>query len=178
MTHGHLSWGDRLKYRLWAGFVTKPKRKNWIFAIVLLAVYAVVFLPIGLSTGLLHWQPVLNPWVWGSVSIVSLIMPGFNEELIFRVLLIPHPTEPIGPITRQKTIVLSWILFLLLHLTPWTPAFFHQPPFLMGAGLLGIVCTLSYLQSRCIWMPMLIHWAIVVNWLLIWGGLEKVSIVL
>jgi predicted Abi (CAAX) family protease len=30
------------------------------------------------------------------------------------------------------------------------------------------------LQSRCIWMPMLIHWAIVVNWLLIWGGLEKI----
>ena len=174
MKYPHLSWGDRLKYRLWAGFVTKPKRKNWIFAIVLLAVYAVVFLPIGLSTGLLHWQPVLNPWVWMNVTIASLIMPGFNEELIFRVLLIPHPTEPIGPITRQKTIVLSWILFLLLHLTPWTPAFFHQPPFLMGAGLLGIVCTLSYLQSRCIWMPMLIHWTIVVNWLLIWGGLEKV----
>ncbi len=173
MKHRHLSWADRFKYRLWAGFLTKPKGKDWIFAIVFLAVYAVVFLPIGLSTGLLQWQPVENSRVWMNVTIASLIRPAFNEELIFRVLLIPHPTEPIGPITRQKLIVLSWILFLLAHLTPWTPAFFHQLPFLIGAGLLGTLCTLSYLQSRCIWMPMLIHWAIVVNWLLIWGGLEK-----
>ena len=173
MKHCHLSWVDRFKYRLWAGFLTKPKGKDWIFAIVFLAVYAVVFLPIGLSTGLLHWQPVENPCVWMNVAIASLIRPVFNEELIFRVLLIPHPTEPIGPITRQKLIVLSWSLFLLVHLTPWTPAFFHQLPFLIGAGLLGILCIFSYLQSRCIWMPMFIHWAIVVNWLLIWGGLEK-----
>ncbi len=173
MKHRHLSWADRFKYRLWAGFLTKPKRKDWIFAIVCLLIYGVIFLPIGLSTGLLHWQPVVNPWVWMNVSIASLIMPGFNEELIFRVLLIPHPTEPIGPITRQKILVLSWILFLIAHLAPWTPAFFHQLPFLMGAGLLGILCTFSYVQSRCIWMPMFIHWAIVVSWLLVWGGVEK-----
>ena len=173
MKHRYLSWIDRLKYRLRAGFMTKPKRKDWGFAIICLTFYGVTFLPIGLSTGLLNWQPITNPWVWMQVAIGALIMPGFNEELTFRVLLIPHPTEPIGPITRQRLILLSWILFVLAHLQPWTPAFFHQPPFLIGAGLLGILCTLSYLQSRCIWISIFIHWLIVTNWLLVWGGLEK-----
>jgi uncharacterized protein len=171
--HPHLTWLLRLKYRLRAGFLTRPKRKDGMVTIVCLLFYTVMFLPIGLSTGFLHWQPIANPWVWLQVAITALMMPGLNEELIFRVLLIPHPTEPIGPITRQQLILLSWILFVVAHLSPWAPAFFHQPPFLTGAGLLGILCTVSYLQSRSIWMPMLIHWTIVVNWLLLWGGLEK-----
>jgi uncharacterized protein len=173
MKHRSFSWFRRLKYRLYAGFVTRPKRKDLGFAIVCLLLYGLIYLPIGLSLGFLHWQPEPKAWQWFNVMLVALIMPGFNEELVYRVLLIPHPTEPIGPISRQKLIFLSWILFLLAHLPPWSPAFFHQPPFLIGAGLLGILCTLSYLQSRSIWMPMFIHWTIVVNWLLVWGGLEK-----
>jgi uncharacterized protein len=173
MKHRHLSWFHRLKYRLYAGFVTRPQRKDLVFAIVCLVLYGVLYLPIGLSVGFLQWHPNPNPWQWLNVMLAALIMPGLNEELVYRVILIPHPTEPIGPISRQRLIGLSWILFLLAHLSPWSPAFFHQPPFLIGAGLLGILCTLSYLQSRSIWMPILIHWTIVVNWLLVWGGLDK-----
>jgi uncharacterized protein len=175
MKHRYLSWFHRLKYRLYAGFVTRPQRKDFAVAIVCLLLYGLIYLPIGLSLGFLHWQPEPKAWQWFNVIIAALFIPGLNEELVFRVILIPHPTEPIGPISRQKLIFLSWILFLLAHLHPWSPAFFHQPPFLIGAGLLGILCTLSYLQSRSIWMPLFIHWTIVVNWLLIWGGLEKFS---
>jgi predicted Abi (CAAX) family protease len=175
MKHRSFSWFRRLKYRLYAGFVTRPQRKDLGFAIVCLLLYSVIYLPIGLSIGFLHWQPEPNPWQWFNVMLAALIMPGLSEELVYRVILIPHPTEPIGPIFRQRLIFLSWILFLLAHFHPGSPTFFHQPPFLIGAGLLGILCTLSYLQSRSIWMPMFIHWTIVVNWLLIWGGLEKFS---
>jgi predicted Abi (CAAX) family protease len=165
MKHRSLSWFRRLNYRLYAGLVTRPQRKDLGFAIGCLILYSGIYLPFGLSLGFLHWQPEPNPWQWFNVMLAALVMPGLNEELIFRVLLIPHPTEPIGPISRQRLIFLSWILFLLAHLAPWSPAFFHQLPFLIGAGLL----------SRSIWMPLLIHWTIVVNWLLLWGGLEKFS---
>ncbi|XGV98198.1 MAG: CPBP family glutamic-type intramembrane protease [Leptolyngbya sp. BL-A-14] len=39
--------------------------------------------------------------------------------------------------------------------------------------MLGIICTLSYLKSGSLWMPVVMHWVIVVSWLLIFGGLEK-----
>ncbi len=176
MKHRSLSWFHRLKHRLYAGFSAWPQRKDLRFAIVCLTLYSAIYLPIGLTLGFLHWQPEPNLWKWFNVMIAAFIMPGLNEELLFRVILIPHPTEPIGPISRQRLIFFSWILFLLAHLLPWSPDFFHQPPFLIGAGLLGIICTLSYLQSRSVWMPILIHWTIVVNWLLLWGGLERFKV--
>lgn len=169
-----LSLQQRLQYRLYAAHLTRPHLKNLVFTLGCLGLYGLLYLPIGLSQGFLEWQPESNPWQWFQTTIVAFVMPGFFEELIFRVILIPHPTEPIGPISRQRLILLSWLVFILYHLLPWTPTFFHQPNFLIGAGLLGFVCTLSYLQSRSIWMPIVLHWAIVSQWLLLWGGLEKI----
>ena len=135
--------------------------------------YDIMFLPFGVSVGFLKFQPELNLGQWLNVAIGSLLMPGVSEELMFRTLLIPHPTEPMPPLVRQQWIVGSWVLFMLFHLRPGTPGFFHEMPFLLGAGLLGILCTLSYLQSRSLWTAVFIHWAIVVQWVLVWGGLEK-----
>ncbi|MBW4471630.1 MAG: CPBP family intramembrane metalloprotease [Stenomitos rutilans HA7619-LM2] len=100
-------------------------------------------------------------------------MPSLLEELGFRVLLLPHPTEHASPTTRWLLSSLGWLLFVVYHIHPFVPTFFRTPPFLTGAGLLGIICTLSYLKSGSIWMPVVIHWSIVVAWLLIFGGLEK-----
>ena len=168
----HFRWYDRLLYRLRASTQSMPSRTSWMWATVALCGYVVMYLPFGLSVGFLKFQPELNPGRWLSVAFGSLLMPGLSEELMFRVLLIPHPTEPMPPLVRQRWIFGSWVLFILAHLPPWTPRFFHEMPFLLGSGLLGILCTLSYLQSRSIWTAVLIHWAIVVQWLLVWGGLE------
>ncbi len=100
-------------------------------------------------------------------------MPGLNEELIFRALLIPHPSETVSRNKRWIWITLSLILFILYHLHPFTPAFFKTSVFILGAGLVGGVCTLSYLRSGSIWGAIVLHWLIVVIWLLIFGGLRK-----
>ncbi|MEB3292459.1 MAG: CPBP family glutamic-type intramembrane protease [Synechococcales bacterium] len=165
----------RLQHRLLAGFCTLPSRKAWQVSIALLGLYGLIFLPIGLGVGFLHWQPV-GGWevaIW--VAIGTFFMPGLAEEVLFRLLLLPHPTEPIGPLRRRNYIFASWLLFLLYHLLPGTPAFFQTPGFLLGAGLLGITCTTSYLHSRSIWTAIFLHWVIVLIWLLGFGGLARFS---
>ena len=169
----HFRWHSRILYRLRASTRSMPSRTSWVWAIVALGGYGVMYMPFGVSVGFLKFQPEPNPGQWLNVGFGSLLMPGLSEELMFRVLLIPHPTEPMRPLVRQRWIFGSWVLFIFAHLAPWTPGFFHEMPFLLGAGLLGILCTLSYLQSRSMWTAVFIHWAVVVQWLLLWGGLEK-----
>jgi uncharacterized protein len=163
----------RLRYRLKTALLTRPRGRAWQVALGLLLIYGLVYLPIGLTTHFLSWSPRLEFWTLLGVSIGSLAMPGFTEELIFRGLLVPHPTEPIPPLTRRLWIGASWGLFLVYHLNPWAPRLFWQPLFLLGMGLLGMACTVSYLQSRSVWTAVLIHWIIVVSWLLLFGGLAR-----
>lgn len=167
----HLRW--RLRHRLTAAFLTVPTARSWRLLLGLLVTYSIAYLPIAFTVGFLKWQPQLHPFMIVRVSLQALFMPGLFEELLFRVLLIPHPTEPLRPCIRRLAIGLSWLLFVPYHLLPWTPAFFREPVFLLGAGLLGLVCTVTYLHSRSIWTPMILHWAIVTPWLLLFGGLEK-----
>lgn len=165
----------RLKHRLLAGLFTIPSRKAWQVTIALAILYGILYLPLGFGLGFLRWQPIDNWGIGLGVAIGALFMPGLVEEFLFRLLLLPHPTEPIGPLRRRNSIIINSILFLLYHLHPWTPAFFRAPPFWIGAGLLGIVCTASYLQSRSLWTAVVLHWAIVMVWLLLLGGLAKFS---
>lgn len=169
----HFRWHDRILYRLRAATRSMPSRTSWVWTIVALGVYGVMYVPFGVSVGFLKFQPELHAGQWLNVAFGSFLMPGLSEELMFRTILIPHPTEPMPPIVRQGWIFGSWVLFIFVHLMPWTPGFFHEMPFLLGAGLLGMLCTLSYLQSRSMWTAVFIHWMIVVQWLLVWGGLEK-----
>lgn len=165
--------GSLLLQRLVAALQTIPTVKDWVVAIGLLLIFTLIYLPIGLKLGFLSfgfpssWQTVIG------VSAASFFMPGVLEELMFRGLLIPRTTET--TILRQRWfwVVLSWLLFIAYHLYPFTPAFFKGIAFLSGAGLLGIACTLSYLQSQSIWTAVFIHWIIVVVWLLLFGGLAK-----
>jgi predicted Abi (CAAX) family protease len=45
--------------------------------------------------------------------------------------------------------------------------------FLVLAALLGIICSIAYLQSGSLWTPVVIHWLAVVIWLLLLGGYGK-----
>lgn len=166
-------WHDRLGYRIKTAIATIPKAQDWRYALILLGLFGVVYLPIGFTTGFLTIAPRLNPGVILVIMGSALLMPGISEEFVFRVLMLPHRTEPMRPLIRRSWMVLSWLLFVFYHLPPWTPAFFKTPVFLIGAGLVGLVCTLSYRQSRSIWTAVFLHWAIVVVWLLLLGGLAR-----
>jgi predicted Abi (CAAX) family protease len=53
---------------------------------------------------------------------------------------------------------------------------FLDPVFLVLATLLGFVCTLAYLRSGSIWVPILFHWLTVVVWIMFLGGWQKLMI--
>jgi uncharacterized protein len=164
---------DRLGHRLKTSLTTIPTWRDWQYVLILLGLFALIYLPIGFTTGFLHFDWRLNPGLILSVAMGALLMPGITEELIFRVLLLPQPTEEMPALQRSAWIGLSWLLFLLYHIPPWTPNFFKTPAFVIGAGLLGLICTVSYLQSRSIWTAVFIHWMIVSVWLLGLGGLAR-----
>jgi uncharacterized protein len=174
LQHRSLCWiYHRLQHRLLAGLFTIPSRKAWQVTIALAVIYGILYLPLGFGLGFLRWQPI-GHWAAGlGLAIGTLFMPGLVEEFLFRLLLLPHPTEPIEPLRRRNSIIGNSILFLLYHLHPWTPAFFREPAFWIGAGLLGIACTVSYLQSRSLWTAVVLHWAIVMVWLVFLGGWAK-----
>jgi predicted Abi (CAAX) family protease len=168
-----LHWYDRLAHRFRAGFGKLPTARDWHYGLILLSLFGLLYLPVGWHTGFLHWAPQLNLGVVMGVMAGAFLMPGLNEEILFRLMLLPHPTEPLQPYTRNAWTIGSWVLFVLYHVPPWTPAFFKTPIFLLGAGLVGLVCTFAYLQSRSIWTAVFIHWTIVVVWLLLFGGLRR-----
>lgn len=162
-----------LLLRLKTACLSRPNLKDGIWSIALLVSFGLVYLPIGLTSGFLTWDMPASPGTVAGVLVGSFWMPGFSEELFFRALLIPHPTETVSPTQRWFTIGLSWVGFILYHLNPATPLFFRDPFFLIGAGLIGLICTLSYLKSGSIWTSVSLHWLIVATWLLCLGGLAK-----
>lgn len=164
---------QRILRRIQLAARTLPKRSDWLYAVGLLAAFGLVYLPIGFWLGFLtidlqtSWQTI------ASVTATAFLMPGLTEELGFRVLLIPHPSEPVSLRKRQFYIALSLLLFVVYHLHPFVPLFFRTGAFLTGASLVGIVCTLAYLKSGSLWLPVILHWLIVAVWLLVFGGLAK-----
>jgi len=164
---------EHLFRHLAAAFLTISCAEDWVQAVGLLLLFALAYLSIGLVLGFLKldvqssWQTIT------SVVLGAFFMPSLLEELGFRVLLLPHPTESILPSKRWVLSILSWLLFVAYHLHPFVPSFFRTTAFLLGAGLLGIIYTVSYLKSGSVWISVIMHWLIVVAWLLLFGGLER-----
>lgn len=171
-----LKFFNTLIYRLTTATRTVPTCRDWFIAIVLLLGYGLIYLPIGFGSGFLKLSMQMD---WGTIVMVllrALLTPALSEELIFRVLLIPHKTEMSSTPVRWFFAIFGWIAFIIYHpLNPLGKPFFSEPIFLTGAGLLGAICTVSYLQSGSYGLPVFMHWLIVVIWLLVLGGLEKFS---
>lgn len=158
---------------------TVPSWESWGLAIVLLFLYTMIALPLGFKFNFIRFQPVTSLKLSGTILITCILTPAITEELFFRVLLIPHPSE-----TPNFWIVGFWglislILFIIYHplnaqtfYPPGLKVFFH-PIFLTLAAILGIICSISYYQSGSIWTAAFIHWVIVVVWLLVLGGYGK-----
>lgn len=167
---------QRFRDRLKKAFFTIPRRQDGLWVLFLLALYTLIYVPIAVASGFLRWD-VQSDWgTWLGVMLRALLMPGLNEELLFRVLPLPHPSETVSSRDRWLWIALSLIAFVLYHplnINFGAPNFFSDPIFLLGAALLGMVCTIVYLKSGSIWTAVFCHWAIVVIWLLMFGGLAK-----
>ncbi|AFY95204.1 type II CAAX prenyl endopeptidase Rce1 family protein [Chamaesiphon minutus] len=170
-----------LVVRIWAGLITIPSSSEWLLGLCLLISYAAIALSIGFKSGFLSFHafaPKLGSRLWQQMrSWMSLFfMPALVEEMLFRLLLIPHPIETASVPNIWIWSLISLILFLFYH--PFNALTFYKlgnPTFmnwrfLTLAGLLGLVCTIAYLTTGSIWIPIIIHWLIVSSWLDFFGG--------
>jgi predicted Abi (CAAX) family protease len=172
--------------RIWAGLVTLPNLGGWLLGLGLLIGYAVIALAIGFRSKFLTFTPEsLHSWQGLLPQIRSwialLLMPALVEELVFRLLLIPHPIETAPSLHVYGASLISLILFIGYH--PFNARTFYSlgnPTFmdwrfLTLTCLLGGVCTISYLATSSIWVAVMIHWLVVGVWLKFLGGSQRLA---
>ncbi|MBW4622416.1 MAG: CPBP family intramembrane metalloprotease [Cyanosarcina radialis HA8281-LM2] len=167
----------KIWYRLKVATLTLPNIKDWQRMGLLLPIYTLVALPIGFYGGFLKFEPLAaSDRTIIEIIAICFVTPAIAEELFFRVLLLPHFTEKFSRATQLIWAGLSLIAFIAYHPLNGLTFFpagletFNNPIFLLLAALLGIVCTLAYLSSGSLWTSVVLHWLVVITWLLLLGG--------
>lgn len=171
-------------HRLGSAISTVPSTEAWLYAATLALIFTIIALPIGFFGKFLQIEVVNVPWkVIIGIITMSFLTPAITEELFFRVLLLP-------PILENGAVSIglccwggiSLVLFIVYHplnaisFFPRGRNTFFNLVFLVLAALLGIVCSLSYIQSHSLWTAVTIHWLAVVIWLLFLGGYRKLYV--
>jgi len=163
-----------LKTNLITGLKTSPLHGT-IFSLSLFIIFAAIAMTIGFNVGLLESGLLKSDLIY-ILPIALFIVPSLLEETIFRGLLIPNDTYLKGSIAVTKRSIISSIIFVLWHpltaltINPLAKPFFLDPWFLFIVFLLGMVCSLGYIFSRSLWVPVIMHWLTVVVWVLFLGG--------
>jgi predicted Abi (CAAX) family protease len=108
------------------------------------------------------------------------VFPSLLEEAFFRGILIPNNARDHGRRKILAYIVLSTVIFVLWHplnaltINKTAAPFFFNPVFLVITALLGITCSIAYIVSRSLWLPIVIHWFTVIIWVVFLGGRNKI----
>lgn len=155
---------------------------TWWIMVQTALVYAIIALPMGLSSGFLRpcsWETNIKTHIFDIFRVI--FFPALSEEIFFRVLLIPHRLEKVTESHWLMWAVCSLILFILYHpvnavtfYRQGNPTFF-EPMFLLLAALLGIACTITYALTGSLMPGVIIHWFAVIVWLFVLGGYQKLS---
>jgi predicted Abi (CAAX) family protease len=147
---------------------------RWKIAIPFLLFAAISYL-YGTAFGLFY-SGLLSSNLIYVPPITLFVFPTLLEEVIFRGLLIPQNIDEKTGLEKVSYLSVSTLLFVLWHpfnaLTINTGAqgFFLNPHFLFIVMLLGLTCGYTYMQSKSLWVPVLIHWITVVVWVFLLGG--------
>ncbi|MBD2103936.1 type II CAAX prenyl endopeptidase Rce1 family protein [Leptolyngbya sp. FACHB-261] len=170
-----LLW-ERL-YFAFTNFISPNQLKRLLLPILVLIA---LLLFIGFKSNFLRIQIINETWKEVvKIAAFSFVMPALSEEILFRVLLLPHPFENPSMKTKMLWIIIGIIIFIVYHPIQgmtWNPSGYYvfvQPIFLVLAALLGVICTIAYLGTGSIWLPSVIHWLAVVIWLVLLGGFSK-----
>lgn len=171
---------ELLKKRLFSAFTTLININQLERTLIAIFGLIILLLLIGFKTNFLQIKIISGTWVEViKITTISLIFPALGEEIFFRVLLLPHPSENTTIKSQIIWAVISVIIFIVYHPIQgitWNPLghdVFINPIFLSLAGLLGTICTIAYLGTGSIWLPVIIHWLAVVIWLVILDGFSK-----
>ena len=170
-----------IKERIIDATLAIPSREDWVELLLLFLIYAAITLLLGFRFNFLQAN-ILNRWnIIFRIVIISLFFPAIAEELLFRVVLLPHPSENVNAINLCSWILVSLILFVVSHpvngmtFSPRKKEVFFKPIFLVLAFLLGVICTIVYCNSGSLWIPVIVHWIIVSVWLILLGGFEQLK---
>lgn len=164
--------------RTWRAMTARPKAADWWEMLGVLSVFVLVAVPIGMALGVLELTGPGDTFATLlAYAAVALVLPGVAEEYVFRVLLLPHPSESSKRDARWWTqVVTVLLLYVLWHpvnawlFVTWARPLFYDSAFLLLCALLGVACTITYLRSGSIWPAVILHWAVDVGWKLAFGG--------
>jgi predicted Abi (CAAX) family protease len=171
--------GLLLVRRVSIAFSTIPDFTDWLVVAMLVLVYSAIALTVGFWSGFLKIDVQTSQRTIVGVLIGCLLSPGISEEIFFRVLILPHPEENASGLVLWLWGGASLALFVVYHplnaLTfyPVGRSTFMNPVFLLLAAVLGVACSIAYLQSGSIWPAVAIHWLTVTVWLLLLGGYRR-----
>lgn len=169
-----------LMERLSKAIATSDINYSWKNTMVAIGIYSCFSMALGWKTGFLIWRPQPSLAII-RIMATSLIAPAIVEELFFRVVLLPIPTDNLSFQTYLVHSLFSLCLFIIYHplnaitFFPQGRIAFFDPVFLTLATALGVICTWSYWQTGSLWLPVIIHWLSVVLWLSFFGGAEKLA---
>eukprot|EP00879_Flechtneria_rotunda_P005014 GHRR01005290.1.p1 GENE.GHRR01005290.1~~GHRR01005290.1.p1 ORF type:complete len:176 (+),score=28.40 GHRR01005290.1:139-666(+) len=147
---------------------------------VCIATFTAIIIPLGVLTGILQLKVEKRPAKWLEVLFVVFCSRGLLEEVVFRVVALPHQAVdgPISPGGFALRAAASTLLFVLAHLLiPGERAkkTFRNPGFLVMCGVFGAMCSAVYYLTGSLFVIWLVHGLPVAIWLLLLGGAEKVQ---
>ena len=163
-----------LKNNYWPGITTSPANA-WKVSTLVTIPYIIAALLIGFTVGLFELSMLESNLVW-VMPFALFIFPSLLEESIFRGLLIPRDALERGTKYVVFIVLLSSLIFVAWHplnaltINPGAKEIFLNPYFLFVAFLLGITTGISYIYSKSLWAPVIIHWLTVVVWVIFLGG--------
>lgn len=165
--------------RVTLAFSTIPDFTDWLVAAMLALAYTSIALPIGFWSGFLKVDLQTSRPTIVAVLLGCILSPGLTEEVFFRVLMLPHPFENASGLMLWFWGCASLATFVVYHplnalsFYPVGRSTFMNPVFLLLAAILGVACSIAYLQSGSIWPAVAVHWLAVTAWLLLLGGYRR-----
>jgi predicted Abi (CAAX) family protease len=146
-----------------------------------LVLIAIGLLPFGLRSGYLQWQIARTPPLRSLLNGVKLFFfPALIEESVFRVMLLPHPTEGISQAAWLAWAVLGIGLFVLYHwglsqVRPQAGQALRDRRFLGMVVWFGLILTLLYGLTGSLWAVTVVHWLVVLSWIYGFGGYQRLQ---
>ena len=111
-----------------------------------------------------------------ALPVSLFFIPSLFEEIFFRGFLLPHRASKIPAKPLFLYALFSISAFIVWHpinamtINPLAYPMFTNPVFLSLAALMAIACTITYLKTGSLWVPIGIHWLTVLAWVFFLGG--------
>ena len=159
------------------GLITLTKGSDLLFSVVVFLMYMAVALPLGFFSGFFTITVLkTNILVMIVLPISFFFIPSLLEEVVFRGFLLPHKERKISALRLVLSSVFSIVAFIVWHplnamiINQPAYAVFTNPVFLCLAALMAIACTITYIKTGSLWVPITIHWLTVLVWVFFLGG--------